>query len=49
MKLGYHNVFFNSCSFADLQELQVELDRNACAAVGQNGQNGLIAVCDTLN
>lgn len=34
-----------SCSFADLQKPQVELDGKACAAVGQNG---LMALYDTL-
>jgi len=45
MKVGYLNVSFNSCSFADLQKPQPELDGKACAAVGQNG---LMALYDTL-
>lgn len=34
-----------SCSFADLQKPQAEIDGKACAAVGQNS---LMALYDTL-
>ena len=34
-----------ACSFADLQNPQLDLDGKACAAVGQSG---LMAIYDTL-
>lgn len=37
--------FTPTCSFADLQKPQIEIDGKACAAVGQNG---LMALYDSL-
>ena len=45
MILTTYLVVLMSCSFADLQKPQVELDGKACAAVGQNN---LMALYDTL-
>lgn len=38
-------LYYEWCSFADLQKPQIDLDGKACAAVGQNS---LMALYDTL-